>query len=122
MQAPGKARAGIRATTLVVRMVSTVDNYDYLTEFEFVPDGSIRIDLVFAGYCEVRWFNKDINPWERDLGEVAHAPGVAAPLHCCAAQFLAKVLLLVKTGSVYCHTSVLSYQCTTYQCTSVPVY
>jgi|EP00945_MAST-04E_sp_MAST-4E-sp1_P001062 hypothetical protein len=81
VQAPGKARAGIRATTLVVRMVSTVDNYDYLTEFEFVPDGSIRIDLVFAGYCEVRWFNKDINPWERDLGEVAHAPGVAAPLH-----------------------------------------
>ena len=81
VQAPGKARSGIRATTLVVRMVSTVSNYDYLTEVEFVPDGSIRIDLVFAGYCEVRWFNHGVNSWERDLGEVVHAPGVAAPLH-----------------------------------------
>lgn len=80
-QAPGKARNGIRATTLVVRMVSTVSNYDYLTEVEFVPDGTIRIDLVFAGYCEVRWFNHGINSWERALGEVVHAPGVAAPLH-----------------------------------------
>ena len=41
-----KARSGIRSTTLVVRMVSTVDNYDYLTEMEFVPDGFIRVDLV----------------------------------------------------------------------------
>eukprot|EP00946_MAST-07B_sp_MAST-7B-sp1_P005058 g5058.t1 len=81
VQAPGKARSGIRSTTLVVRMVSTVDNYDYLTEMEFVPDGSIRVDLVFAGYCEVRWFNRGVNAWERDLGEVVHAPGVAAPLH-----------------------------------------
>ena len=54
-QAAGPTHAdGVRDTVLVVRMVSTVGNYDYLTEFTFHTDGSIEAAMTFAGYCEVR--------------------------------------------------------------------
>ena len=80
VQAPNKQANGVRATSLVVRMVSTVSNYDYLTEIEFVADGSVKVSLIFAGYCEIRWYSNQVNPWEKSLGEIAHH-SVAAPLH-----------------------------------------
>jgi Cu2+-containing amine oxidase len=61
-------------------MVSTVANYDYLTELEFQADGSIKVSLIFAGYCEIRWYGKDANAYEKSLSEIAHA-NVAAALH-----------------------------------------
>ena len=60
--------------------MTAVGNYDYITEFRFSLDGSIRVAFQFAGYMETRWFAEGINSWERDLGEVVHQ-NVAAPLH-----------------------------------------
>ena len=82
----GKASHGVRASSLVVRMVSTVSNYDYLTEFEFAADGSMKATITFAGYCEIRWYSHAVNPWERSLGDIAH-DNVAAPLHSHLATF-----------------------------------
>ena len=80
VQAPNKQANGVRATSLVVRMVSIVSNYDYLTEIEFVADGSVKVSLIFVGYCEIRWYSNQVNPWEKSLGEIVHH-SVAAPLH-----------------------------------------
>ena len=71
---------GIPSSSLVVRAVTAVGNYDYITEFRFSLDGSIRVAFQFAGYMETRWFAEGVNSWERDLGEVVHQ-NVAAPLH-----------------------------------------
>ena len=61
-------------------MMSTVANYDYLTEVEFSADGTVQVRLLFAGYCEVRWYAGSLNPWETALGGIVHR-NVAAPLH-----------------------------------------
>lgn len=66
-QSPGKASHGVRGTSLIVRMVSTVANYDYLTEVEFLVDGTVKVSLTFAGYCEIRWYGKEMNAYEKDL-------------------------------------------------------
>jgi len=39
--------------SLVVRTVSTVGNYDYISEAHFCEDGSIKAKNIFAGYPEV---------------------------------------------------------------------
>ena len=49
MQLVNKAVDGVPATTLVVRAVTAVGNYDYLTEFRFNLDGSLRVKFDFAG-------------------------------------------------------------------------
>ncbi len=67
-----KAIDGVPSATLVVRAVTAVGNYDYLTEFRFNLDGSVRVKFDFAGYMETRWFSQTHTPFERDLGEVVH--------------------------------------------------
>jgi len=44
--------AGRALTSLVVRSVSTVGNYDYISEVRLGEDGSIRVRNEFAGYPE----------------------------------------------------------------------
>ena len=52
----------------------------YVTEYRFGLDGSIRVQFDFAGYMETRWFSQEQTPWERSLGEVVRR-NLVAPLH-----------------------------------------
>ena len=53
---------------------------DYITEYKFQLDGSVRVGFDFAGYMETRWFSQAATPYERQLGEVVRA-NLVAPLH-----------------------------------------
>ena len=68
------------SSALIVRAVTAVGNYDYITELGFHLDGSVRVKFDFAGYMETRWFSQEQTPWERSLGEVVRR-NLVAPLH-----------------------------------------
>ena len=80
-----KESDGVRNSNFVVRHVTTVGNYDYITEFRFGLDGSIRIAFNFAGFCETRWYDALLTPEEGprphgSLSEVVKS-NLVAPLH-----------------------------------------
>lgn len=80
-----KESDGVRNSNLVVRHVTTVGNYDYITEFKFGQDGSVKIGFNFAGYCETRWYDALTTPEEGprahgSLSEIVRK-NLAAPLH-----------------------------------------
>lgn len=80
-----KQSDGVHHSSLVVRHVTTVGNYDYITDFRFGLDGSIKIGFNFAGFCEIRWYDAVMTPEEGprphgSLSEVVKS-NIVAPLH-----------------------------------------
>ena len=63
----GKQSDGVRDARLVLRHVTTVGNYDYVTEFRFGVDGAIDTHFNFAGFCETRWHDAAVSPEEGPL-------------------------------------------------------
>lgn len=55
---PGAVVTEVRPeVTLVVRMVSTLANYDYIVDWEFKQSGSIKAVVGLSGMLEVRGLN-----------------------------------------------------------------
>lgn len=57
-------RGGEPETTLVVRMIATVGNYDYILDWEFKKSGSIKVGVRFLLLLlQKKHFHFRINDW-----------------------------------------------------------
>eukprot|EP00931_Biecheleriopsis_adriatica_P088283 TRINITY_DN62642_c0_g1_i1.p1 TRINITY_DN62642_c0_g1~~TRINITY_DN62642_c0_g1_i1.p1 ORF type:complete len:762 (-),score=88.25 TRINITY_DN62642_c0_g1_i1:169-2454(-) len=79
---------GLVRKTVVVRSITTVSNYDYITDMKFREDGEIEVHTRFAGYIESRYFDPKSNPQETNFSTILR-PGLAGPVHSHLVSFKA---------------------------------
>ncbi|KAK8091304.1 hypothetical protein PG994_000809 [Apiospora phragmitis] len=48
-----------KGSKLVVRMIATLGNYDYIWDYGFVVDGSISVDAYASGYVQANYYRPD---------------------------------------------------------------
>lgn len=101
---------GYTRYTAVVRSVTTVGNYDYITDTKFREDGEIEVHTKFAGFIESRYYNPAVNPTEVAFSTILR-PDLAGPVHSHLVSWKADIdvagvranalrVLRVKTKSV----------------------
>jgi len=86
---PPKAHGLVRGS-LVVRSVTTVGNYDYITDMKFREDGEIEVNTKFAGFLETRYFNKNTDEFERNFSTIMRG-NLAGPVHSHMVGFKADI-------------------------------
>ncbi|KAG4431873.1 hypothetical protein IFR05_012650 [Cadophora sp. M221] len=68
--ASGVYQQATKGSALVVRVISTVGNYDYLWDYTFYVDGSIGIDAHASGYIQANYYKpEDGGQWGPRLTE-----------------------------------------------------
>lgn len=78
------ANAARRARELVVRGYCTADNYDYVFDWIFRPDGSIQVQVALTGVVNAYSVPEMHDAGSSDTAPIFRhlvAPGIAAPLH-----------------------------------------
>lgn len=78
--APPKVHGLVRGTVMV-RTITTVGNYDYITDIKFREDGEIEVSTKFAGYLETRYFDTQSNPEEANYSTIFRNGKLAGPVH-----------------------------------------
>ncbi|KAK7981360.1 copper amine oxidase [Apiospora saccharicola] len=59
-----------KGSKLVVRMIATLGNYDYIWDYGFWVDGSITVDARASGYVQANYYRPDDNGrWGPRIGE-----------------------------------------------------
>lgn len=91
-----------KGSKLVVRMISTLGNYDYIWDYGFVVDGSITLDAYASGYVQANYYRPDdAGRWGPRIGET-----IAGTMHTHVMNFKADFDLVdarntfVRTGLV----------------------
>ncbi|KAK8079437.1 hypothetical protein PG997_007255 [Apiospora hydei] len=66
----GNWKQSTKGSKLVVRMIATLGNYDYLWDYGFVVDGSITVDARASGYVQADYYRAaDEGRWGPRIGE-----------------------------------------------------
>lgn len=86
---PPKVHGLVRGT-IVVRSITTVGNYDYITDLKFREDGEIEVSTKFAGFLETRYFDKNSNAYEKNFSTIFRGD-VAGPVHSHLVCFKADI-------------------------------
>merc|ERR1719356_1213236 len=81
---------GLVRGTVIVRSITTVGNYDYITDLKFREDGEIEVSTKFAGFLETRYFDEQVNPQERNFSAIMRGD-LAGPVHSHLVGFKADI-------------------------------
>ncbi|KAK8029243.1 hypothetical protein PG991_006299 [Apiospora marii] len=66
----GQWEQSTKGSKLVVRMIATLGNYDYLWDYGFAVDGSLAVDARASGYVQANYYRPDdAGRWGPRIGE-----------------------------------------------------
>ncbi|KAK8011681.1 hypothetical protein PG990_010646, partial [Apiospora arundinis] len=91
-----------KGSKLVVRMIATLGNYDYIWDYGFVVDGSITIDAYASGYVQANYYRPDDEGrWGPRIGET-----ISGTMHTHVMNFKAD-FDLVDTSNTFVRTDLI---------------